>query len=288
MKVLPFKIPKPENKAIVCQEYNENLFYGRLHQHDEIQLSLIVSGGGTLVVGDSIVDFEANDILVIGSNLPHVFKSDILEKEKSHMISLFFSRDSFGKDFFDLSELHQLQSFFERSAYGQLILSNKMELKGFFMEFKKANNLQKFILLFTILKLISESKNKQLSFFIYPKNYSNLEGKRISDVFEYTMDNFQNRISLSEISGVANMTVNSFCRYFKQRTNKTYVQFLTEIRIEHACKLLRKKPDMPIAEAASLSGFNNIGGFNRTFKTIRSITPSKFKAKHLFYGAKTN
>ncbi|WP_136468888.1 AraC family transcriptional regulator [Flagellimonas onchidii] len=279
MKVLPFKIPKPENKAIVYQEYQEAFLYGRLHQHEEIQLSLIVSGGGTLIIGDAVTAFQTGDILVIGSKLPHVFKSDVSDTEKSHMISLFFGKDSFGKDFFNLNEFIELQSFFDRSSYGLKVLSHKTELQKLFLEFKNASNLKKFISLFSILQLISESRTTRLSSFIYQKNYSNHEGKHISDVFEHTMDNFQNQISLSEIAGVANMTVNSFCRYFKQRTNKTYIQFLTDVRIEHACKLLRKNPDMPIADVAMFSGFNNIAGFNRKFKNIKKTTPLKFKAR---------
>lgn len=282
MKVLPFKIPKPENKAIVYQEYDEDFFYGRLHQHEEIQLSLIVSGGGTLIIGDSVVEFKPSDILVIGNNLPHVFKSDLSDTEKSHMISLFFNKESFGKDFFSLNELLMLQSFFNKSAYGFSVMSNKSELKELFLEFQKAANLKRFIYFFTILQLISESKTVQLSSFIYKKSYSNLEGKRMSDVLEHTMDNFQNQISLSEISKVANMTTNSFCRYFKQRTNKTYIQFLMEVRIEHACKLLRKKQYMSIAEIASFSGFNNITSFNRKFKEFKKTSPLKFKAKYSY------
>lgn len=282
MKVLPFKIPKPENKAIVYQEYDEVHFYGRLHQHEEIQLSLIVSGGGALVVGDSVNEFKTGDILVIGSKLPHVFKSDTSDLEKSHMISLFFSRESFGKDFFNLRELHELHSFFDESAYGLLVLSNKKELKKLFLKFQKTNDLKKFLSIFTILQIISESKTKRLSSFIYEKSYNNLEGKRMSDVLEHTMNNFQNQISLSEISEVANMTVNSFCRYFKQRTNKTYIQFLMEVRIEHACKLLRKNLDISIAEVAAFSGFSNIASFNRRFKEFKRITPSKYRVKELY------
>ena len=105
MKVLPFKIPKPENKAFIYQEDHEMYFYDKLHQHEEIQISLIVNGEGTLVIGDSVTIYKTNDILVIGSNLPHVFKSEIPPTSKSHMLSLFFTKKSFGEHFFELDEL---------------------------------------------------------------------------------------------------------------------------------------------------------------------------------------
>jgi AraC-like DNA-binding protein len=99
----------------------------------------------------------------------------------------------------------------------------------------------------------------------------------MSAVFEYTMINFGSDISLSQIANVATMTTNAFCKYFKQRTNKTYVQFLNEVRIENACRLLQKKTDRSINEIANLSGFNNISNFNRKFKVIKKMSPSTFK-----------
>jgi len=90
VKVLPFKIPKPEQDAIVFQIDDDVSFYDKLHQHKEIQLSLIVEGKGTLIVGDTINHYTNGDILVIGSHLPHVFKSDIVASERSQMLTLFF------------------------------------------------------------------------------------------------------------------------------------------------------------------------------------------------------
>ena len=82
MKVLPFKIPKPENNALIYQEDVALVLYDKLHQHDEIQLSFIEKGNGTLLVGDKISSYTENDIFIIGSNLPHAFKSDKKCKRK--------------------------------------------------------------------------------------------------------------------------------------------------------------------------------------------------------------
>jgi mannose-6-phosphate isomerase-like protein (cupin superfamily) len=100
MKVLPFEIPKPGSEGLVYQEDQERVFYNQLHQHREIQLSYIVRGSGTLIVSDSINSFNSGDLFVIGSNVPHVFRSDETATEQSLMKSLFFHRDSFGPDFF--------------------------------------------------------------------------------------------------------------------------------------------------------------------------------------------
>ena len=73
------------------------------------------------------------------------------------------------------------------------------------------------------------------------------------------------------------MTKNAFCKYFKKRTNKTYFQFLNELRIENACKLLLGNTDFSIIQIAETSGFNNISNFNRHFKTYKKMSPSEFK-----------
>lgn len=277
MKVLPFKIPKPENEVLVYQEDEEAIFYDKLHQHEEIQISWIVRGEGTLVIGDSVSDYQRDDLLVFGKNLPHVFKSDVIENGKSLMLSVFFSKDSFGKGFFGWKEFETLQSFFSKSEHGFRIISQKQSIQEKFLQLKKASRLERFIHLFEILQLISMSENELLSSFIYRKNYSDNEGKRMSDIFDFTMNSFTENITLKEVSDIANLTPNAFCKYFKQRTNKTYIQFLTELRIEHAAKLLRKNLDISVAEIATLSGFQNISNFNRKFKLLKKKTPVKFR-----------
>mgnify|MGYP002636124212 CR=1 FL=1 len=99
----------------------------------------------------------------------------------------------------------------------------------------------------------------------------------MSAVFDYTFHNFHEPISLQQIASVSNMTTNAFCKYFKQRTNKTYFQLLNEVRIEHACKLLIKDKDLSISEVALQSGFQNISNFNRKFKLVKINTPSHYR-----------
>jgi len=279
MKVLPFKIPKPEFDALVYQEDLVSHFYDKLHQHEEIQLSYINEGEGTLIVGDTVNYYKKGDILVIGSHLPHVFKSDIEATPKSHMLSLFFTKTSFGTGFFDLEELKDLNSFFKRSTHGFKISTKATHLHELFLKLEDASKLQRFIILLKLLKKASKAKYKSLSSFIYEKKYNAIEGKRMQDVFEYTMKHYDKDISLETIASVASMTKNAFCKYFKKRTNKTYFRFLSELRIEYACKLMESPNDLSISEIAYKAGFKNISNFNRQFKTIKSMTPSNYKKR---------
>ena len=277
MKVLPFKIPKPEHDALVYQEDYEFVFYNKFHQHEEIQVSYIAEGEGTLIVGDTINHYSKGDVLVIGSNLPHVFKSEVIENVKSLMLTLFFTKDAFGKLFFDLEEMRELKSFFNRSENGLKATSHKQKLQNYFLQLKESSKFHRFIILLKILDILSKSRYKPLSSFIYKKEYSDIEGKRMRDVMEYTMDNYQKTICLEDIAKISAMTKNAFCKYFKKRTNKTYFQFLNELRIAYACKILLATNDDSIAEIAYKSGFNNISNFNRQFKSVMQIVPSEYK-----------
>jgi len=277
VKALPFKIPKPEQDALIYQIDHGASFYDKLHEHKEIQISLIVEGEGTLVVGDSVNDYAKNDILIIGSNIPHVFKSDYSASKSFHMISLFFTRNSFGSSFFELEELKEVQAFFERAKHGFKVSSKLKQLNALFFQLEESTKLKRFLILLQILKITSKVNYNSLSSFIYDKTYSDNEGQRMRNVFEYTMNNFQQKISLKTISNVANMTKNAFCKYFKKRTNKTYVQFLNELRIEHACRLLQSNNDLSIIQIAERVGFNNMSNFNRQFKVLKNYNPSEFK-----------
>ena len=229
MKVLPFKIPKPKEDVFIFQVDNDAVFYDKLHQHEEIQISFIVEGEGTLIVGDTINYYSNGDVFIIGSNIPHVFKSDVNASEHSHMLTLFFTKNSFGAHFFELEELKEVSGFFKRAKHGFKITSKIKLIKDLFFKIEKSSKLSRFIILLEVLKIASTSNYKSLSSFIYDKKYSDNEGNRMRNVFEYTMNNFERDIKLETISDVANMTKNAFCKYFKKRTNKTYVQFLNEL-----------------------------------------------------------
>lgn len=279
LKVLPFKIPKPKNEALVYQEDRERAFYGQLHQHQEIQISLIIKGGGSLIVADTINEYTKNDVLIIGSHVPHVFKSDPKISDVSVMYSLFFTKTSFGQHFFELADMSGTHHFFKESEYGMKVLSKKLKIRKQFNKLNTQNKIERVASLLKIIHLISSAKTTPLSSFVYKKKYTDDEGKRMNDVFKYAMEKFYEPITLEEIADKANMGKNSFCRYFKKRTNKTFFQFLIEIRIEHACKLINSNPDLSIARISEQCGFGAIANFNRKFKEIKGLTPSAYRAQ---------
>ena len=281
MKILPFTIPKAKNDLLILQEDLGGAFYDQLHQHKELQLSYIVEGEGTLIVGDTIGFYQKGDIIVLGENLPHVFISDSDKTKRSKMVSIFFTKASFGQDFFNIEELKELRPFFEKSKHGFKITSGVTDSIALFERLFKARKLERFILFFQLLARINKSKIEGLSSFTNTNIYGDRQGQRMSAVLEYTINNFQRAISLEEIAQEAAMTKNAFCKYFKKCTNKTYVTFLNEMRIEESCKLINRKTELSMAEIAELSGFQNISNFNRKFKQIKTKTPREFRKENV-------
>jgi AraC-like DNA-binding protein len=273
MKVLPFKILMTKDQTVLFEDYNDMILYGSLHQHEEVQISYIEQGSGNLLVGDVFTPFAKGDVFVFGKNLPHVFKSD----QKCTMKTIYFTKECFGKNFFSHPDLEEISLLFNVSEKGIKVTSNLELIQSLMLEYREASRIKRFHLFIDLLDQINKSEKKQLSTFLYNKEMSLEDGKRMGLVFDYLMKNIENEVSLQEVADVASLSKNAFCRYFKQRTNKTFFEFLIEIRIEKACGLLIKYPDLSITEIAELCGFKNISNFNRKFKEIKEVSPKMIK-----------
>lgn len=277
MKVLPFQIPKPEKSALTYQVDQGKQFYPHLHQHEEIQISIVLAGEGELIVGDTVNHFKANDVFIIGSNIPHLFRNHPVEGEEAHMLSLFFTTSSFGIDFFDLPEMESILPLLDKMESGLQLLDHQESIKTLFLQLAKQSYFDRFLSFLEILRYSQNSKTRPLSSFVYHKVYSDDEGDRMSKVMNYAITNYQHPITLQQIADLANMTPNAFCRYFKRRTRKTFFQFLLEIRLEAATRMLKNEPDMSILSISEAVGFNNLSNFNRKFKEYTKVTPSALR-----------
>ncbi len=280
MKVYPFKIPKTLKDTLIFQEDRELFFYNKLHQHEEIQLSFIERGTGNLLVMNTMTPYKAGDIFVIGSQTPHVYRSEP-SGEVSVMLSIFFTPSCLGERFFDLPEMRPLHPFFESCERGFMATSLQSQIREYFYLFGQRKGPERIIVFLQLLQQLNTCKKQVLATHLVKKRYSEHEGKRISDVFTHTMNHYEKDISLREISDVANMSENAFCRYFKQHTNKTYFEFLKEIRVAKVCELLVKDQELTIAQIADSCGFKNISNFNRQFKSIKNTSPTNFRKEAL-------
>jgi len=283
MKILPFKIPKTSQESFRLQEDHEVHFYDNLHQHPEIQLTLILESDGKVIVGDFIGAFKPGDIFLIGPNLPHVFRNDQKyydnqREGQAHSLSLFFEWKTFGETFLSMPEMAHLNELAKSSERGLLIQEPvKSRVAQLIKHMFKKTGMDRIIVLLKILNILSSNKSMEplASSGVY-SDFDEQDGRKLADIYRFTMNEFHRKISLDEVAYLAHMTTNSFCRYFKKRTRKSYVDFLTEIRIGHARKLLQQN-DLSISQISMEVGFNNLSNFNRKFRSVCSITPTEFR-----------
>ncbi|SKC86013.1 AraC family transcriptional regulator [Ohtaekwangia koreensis] len=287
MKILPFKIPKTSQESFRLQEDREHHFYDYLHQHPEVQLTLILSSEGKVIAGDYIGTFKPGDIFLIGANLPHVFRNDSRYYEQgddstAHSYTVFFEWQSFGEKFLSLPELKKLQEFTKVSDRGLYIKDPvRNRISQLMKQMFRTSEMDRLIVLLKILNILShaESIDPLASSGIY-NDFDEIDGKKLADVYRFTMNEYHRKIHLDEVADVANMTTNSFCRYFKKRTRKSYIDFLTEIRIGQARKLLQLN-DLSISQICFEVGFNNLSNFNRKFRELCEITPTEFRRSQM-------
>ncbi len=280
MKVVPFQIPKNTQEAFRVQVDDMPHLYNHLHQHHEIQLTVIKESNGTLIAGDYVGPFHAGDVFVIGGNQSHVFRNDekfFRKGSRAVAVTIFFDETTLGESFWLLEEMKPLQQFFKNSSGGFRITGKKKRLLAEKLySIVNANGIDRLIIFLEILKTLGSRKDMlPLAKPIIQRNIKTYDGNRLNKVIEFTFKEFQRTITLKEVSALANLTPEAFCKYFKTRTRKTYINFLNEIRINHACRLLTE--DKSIAGICYDCGFTNLSNFNRIFKKIKNVSPGEWR-----------
>lgn len=288
MKPLLLKIPLAVGQSFSIKTDIAKKFYNQWHYHAEVELLYIAEGSGTALIGDSIQNVKSNDLILIGSNLPHLLKSDedlIHPDAISETIMLHFLPELLSS-FLSLPENSTILKLLEKANVGLRITGKtKEQVVKLIKTISYVQKTQRLILLLQILNLISESDEIELLSTSSLKLYSNKQDEvRLNRIYHYTLNNFTKEITLKEIADVVHMAPHSFCRYFKSRTKKRYSLFLLEVKVSHACKLLTET-DFSIAVISYESGFMNFSNFNRHFKAITGKTPLEYK-KH-FYTTRT-
>jgi AraC-like DNA-binding protein len=280
MKVIPFQVPKTSTEAFRIQIDRAERFYDKLHQHPETQIMLIQKGAGTLIAGDYVGRFSAGDLFLIGSNQPHVFRSDEIKAQSNYRVqsvSLYFDEKYVGENFWLLDELRTIRHFIMNAGVGyRLTGPTNLFLTKIIQGLVKAKGIERLLSFIQLLKSLSESVDlKPLSDINSRVRLGATEGKRMNDILQFTLAQSSRKVKIKEVADVANLSAEAFCRYFKVRTGKTYTNFLNEVRVSNACKMLIEK-EKSIQEICFETGFANLSHFNRTFKKITGKTPTRY------------
>jgi AraC-like DNA-binding protein len=258
---------------------------GMWHYHTPLELIYFKKGRGLQFVGDSVKNFKEGDVVLIGNNLPHYWRFDHSFFEDAGQIEVYvihFEQDFLGNHFFNLPEIVNIKKLLQKAKRGIQVLGKaKKKLATILPQLVEAKGVNRIVLLLQSLTEISISDESQIlvssGFEIYQQDG---EINRMQAVYNYTINNYKNQIALKEIAGIAKITPNSFCKFFKLRNKKTYTHFVNEIRVGQACKLLIEDV-LSIKEVCYECGFNNFTSFHKFFKDIKGKSPLKYKEEVL-------
>lgn len=278
MKPFIEKLPLSEDRSFVAQTHRTPNFEVPWHQHIEYELILFTEGAGLSFIGNYVGEFETGDIFFLGSNVPHTFQKSNTELITSAVV-VHFKEDFWGEEILNLPESKSIKRLLQRSMHGLKISGHTKEiLQPLIQSLETEKGFWRITKLCECLSILSETKECITVSTQEIKALNPKDKDRIDGVFQYTMENFKEPIQLSLISKKAGMSIPAFCNYFKKRTKKTYIDFVNEVRVGYACKLLLTT-QMSILQICFDCGFNTVANFNRQFLKIKKTTPSQFRKK---------
>lgn len=240
----------------------------------------IEGGRGTLVAGDYVGRFQPGDVYVIGGGQPHVFRCDpeyYRGQHRARSTSLYFNEKYFGKELWEASDLQGVRDLAEASRRGLHVdAATSPAAVASIRKIASVGGLARVVAFFELLQLLTGSTSQRLS--LVPGRLVENEEGRMNTILEFTFRESRRRIYLDEVARLANLSVEAFCRYFKLHTRKTYINFLNEVRISHACRLLIQG-DLSVEQVCYETGFNNVSNFNRIFKRVTAKTPLAYRVQ---------
>lgn len=272
-----------EDEVFTTRLTERPYFTTEFHFHVECQMTYIVKSAGHKVVGDCVENFEPGEVTLLGSHIPHVWYNHSAEREISpaRSVALFFHPEKLTallSGFFNVKKLKQVLELAGQGMkfYGRT--KDKLEVILLKMA-DKSPGPGKLILLLEIIELLcTTGEYTLLAGAGYVNTYTSRDNARMDKVFKYVFDHYSSTVSLDDVAALIHMNKQAFCRYFKGHTQKTFVDFVNEVRITHACKLIAAG-QQSIGEIAYQCGFNSLTNFNRCFKRNKGMAPRDYKMK---------
>ncbi len=249
------------------------------HFHPEYEIVYVSNGRGKRHIANHISYYEEGDLIMLGPNLPHLAFSEELSESHTEIV-VQVQPETLGSTFWLLPEMAEVRGLFERADHGLVFNGETKAYAGrqlnAMIDMEPLDRLLGLLAFLQVLARSAEFRSLQARGFALPVDAHHYE--RVERVFEFVTNHFQHPIALEDAAGQANLTVPAFCRFFRKLTGKTFIQFLNEIRISHACSLLAKG-DMGIAAISYESGFNNLSHFNKQFRQITGTSPREYRSK---------
>jgi AraC-like DNA-binding protein len=267
--------------SFLFRKFEKIAFDAPYHFHEEFELTYILQGKGKRYVGSHMEDFDTGDLVLLGANVPHCWKLDSSEPghELASAIVIQFNANFLGDDFLNKAELQGIKKLLQKSSSGMRFnagtqnavnrsIKQLSEEKGHFKMLIGLLEILQRLAVSTEYTLLDQHRSVA--------EQSRAEQERINPVFAYLVENFRGQVSLDEASGIANMTPNAFCKYFKKVTRKTFMETVIEYRLNYATQQL-VQTDKPISEISFDSGFGDVSHFYKMFKHKMHLSPLNYR-----------
>ena len=275
-------IPLPTHSFVFRKDAGKNIRTD-WHYHPDYELVYIKNSRGVWLVGDYQGPFVSGDVILMGPNLPHSYRHEkrYLTNDTDspgEVIAILFLKEILGSTFLTLPEATGINGILKLSERGlRLTGKTKEEASKAINSILEKSSGRRLIDLLSVLQLIADNNEYEiLASTGFTEQSTGFDNERINAVLEYTFAHYHDQITIEDVAAHIHMSRHSFSRFFKDKTKKTFIQFLTEVRISKACKLLIEE-DMHIAAICYSCGYNNVSHFNHQFKAIIGMSPQEYK-----------
>lgn len=268
------------------QQFLQSPYFSQpvFHEHPELELVYILEGFGTRIIGNTVEPFEAGDMVFLGPNVPHVWLSDqSFYKEDANLTSrvivTYFNLNKFKEAFESVKEFSSIKRMINNAARGIRIMGHTRDRIGDKLsELTRKTGFEKIEGILHIMHLISLSSETCHIIGNEANEVEVAHSDRLIQVIKFTKENLDRPIALKEVADIACMTVQSFCRFFRGRTQKSFSEFLAAQRISYACSLLIQT-DKSILDVSDMCGYNSSSHFCKVFKEQMNQSPYQYRRK---------
>lgn len=265
--------------SFYAYQFQVPFFEFKWHYHPEYELTYIVKGNGYRIVGNTYENYTEGDLVLLGPNLPHTWTGKAVENESFEAIVIQFSKE-FITAFLGFDEAHFIKNLLENSARG-IAFEATQDLVQAIKTLIEKEGIDRILQLISALNQLAQSNYTLIT----PNTFHTIASKkselRINEVCLFIQNNFNSNITLKQVASQIYLTESNFCKFFKKATGKTYSDYLNEIRINEAARLLLQT-DKTISQISFECGFETMSYFNRVFLKKRSQTPSVFRNENQF------
>ncbi|WP_270535214.1 AraC family transcriptional regulator [Phocaeicola massiliensis] len=275
--------PLSSKDCFILIERQKTNFNFPIHIHPECELNFIENAkGAQRIVGDSIEEIDEEElVLVTNPHLEHAWKDYRNVSKNIHEITIQFHPNLLTDTFLNKNQMISIQQLFRHAERGvafsrESIAKVRPLLKTLTCENDSFYSLIKLLIILHELSIDKGMRELSTGQFAANVMHQHSSDESLGRVMDYLSRHYSEVIRLSEVAEMVNMSESSFCRFFKQHTSKSFIDFLTDIRLGAASRALIDS-SLSIAEIGYDCGFNNLSNFNRIFKKKKGVTPSEFR-----------